>query len=198
MGMTDTPGGGIPGRRPATSRSSIVAVALELFARDGYDETSVDQIAVAAHISRRTLFRYFPGKAAIAWGEFDEQIDAMRRYLASVPPGTPMRDALTDGLVAFNTFPHSETEGHRGRMQLLLGVDELQAHSTLMYADWRSAIAQFVAHRRGESEGDLVPASTAHAALGVALTAYRLWVDEPGADQSRLHELLRSGMRILA
>lgn len=191
-------GHGIPGRRPATSRTSIVSVALELFSRHGYEDTSVDQIAERAGISRRTLFRYFPGKAAIAWGEFDDQIDGMRRHLAAIPAETPLREALADALVAFNTFPESETEVHRGRMRLLLTVDELRAHSTLMYADWRGAVAEFVADRRGESVGDLVPAATAHAALGIALSAYRLWVDEPGASQSRLHELLREGTGILA
>jgi mycofactocin system transcriptional regulator len=198
MGVTEMVGQGIPGRRPATSRTSIVTVALDLFSRHGYEDTSVDQIAEAASISRRTLFRYFPGKAAIAWGEFDDQIDEMRRYLARVPATTPLREALADALVAFNTFPDSETEVHRGRMRLLLTVDELRAHSALMYADWRRAVAEFVARRLGASVDDLVPAATAHAALGIALSAYRVWVDEPGADQTRLHELLRRGTLILA
>ena len=198
MGTTESADGRPPGRRPSTTRTSIVAVALELFDRQGYEGTSVDQIADAAHISRRTLFRYFPGKAAIAWGEFDDQIDAMRAYLARIPTQTPLRDALGDALTAFNTFPASETEVHRVRMRLLLTVDELQAHSTLMYADWRRAVAEFVAARRGESVHDLIPAATAHAALGIALSAYRLWVDHPGADQDLLHGLLRRGTRILA
>ena len=198
MGMTESVDSRTPGRRPSTTRASIVAVALDLFARQGYEGTSVDQIADAAHISRRTLFRYFPGKAAIAWGEFDDQIDDMRDYLARIPAQTPLREALADALTAFNTFPASETEVHRVRMRLLLTVDELQAHSTLMYADWRRAVAEFVAARRGESVDDLLPAATAHAALGIALSAYRLWVDTPGADPDRLHELLREGTRILA
>ena len=104
MGMTGMTSGRTPGRRPSTTRASIVDVALDLFARQGYDATSVDQIAEAAHISRRTLFRYFPGKAAIAWGEFDEQIDLMLGYLDGVPENTPLRDALADALIAFNTF----------------------------------------------------------------------------------------------
>lgn len=190
--------GRTPGRRPSTTRASIITVALDLFYRCGYESTSVDQIAEAAHISRRTLFRYFPGKAAIAWGEFDEQIHLMLDYLDQVPDSTPLRDALADALVEFNTFPDSQTEVHRIRMRLLLGVDELQAHSTLVYADWRRAVAGFVAHRRGETVDDLMPSATAHAALGIALSAYRLWVTEPGADQSRLHDLLREGTLILA
>lgn len=198
MEMSDQREARTPGRRPSTTRASIVDVALDLFERCGYESTSVDQIAEAAHISRRTLFRYFPGKAAIAWGEFDEQIHLMLDYLDAVPDEVPLRDALADALVEFNTFPDSQTDVHRTRMRLLLEVDELQAHSTLVYADWRRAVAGFVAHRRGDSVNDLIPASVAHAALGIALSAYRLWVHEPDADQSRLHELLRAGTQILA
>lgn len=198
MDIPERAEGRSPGRRPSTTRASIVDVALDLFARQGYEGTSVDQIADAAHISRRTLFRYFPGKAAIAWGEFDDQIDTMRLYLSGIREETPLRDALADALAAFNTFPASETEVHRLRMRLLLNVDELQAHSTLMYADWRLAVAEFVAARRGEAVDDLMPAATAHAALGIALSAYRRWVDTPGAGQDRLHELLRQGTQILA
>lgn len=198
MGINELAESRSPGRRPSTTRASIVAVALDLFTRNGYASTSVDQVAEAAHISRRTLFRYFPGKAAIAWGEFDVQIDAMRQSLSRIPDSTPLRDALADALVEFNTFPDSETPVHRQRMQLLLGVDELQAHSTLMYSGWRGAVAEFVADRRSENPDDLIPAATAHAALGVALSAYRIWVDDSGADQSRLHALLREGTRILA
>lgn len=198
MELSDQRGARTPGRRPSTTRASIVDVALDLFERCGYESTSVDQIAEAAHISRRTLFRYFPGKAAIAWGEFDEQIHLMLDYLDAVPDEVPLRDALADALVEFNTFPDSQTDVHRTRMRLLLEVDELQAHSTLVYADWRRAVAGFVAHRRSESVDDLTPASTAHAALGIALSAYRLWVHDPDADQSRLHELLREGTQILA
>ena len=66
--------------------------------RRGYDHTHIDQIAEAAHISRRTLFRYFPGKAAIAWGEFDIQIESMRRQLAEIPATTPLaRSASPSG-----------------------------------------------------------------------------------------------------
>lgn len=189
---------GVPGRRPATSRDEIVTAAMALFTRDGYEATSVEQIAEAAHISRRTLFRYFPGKADIPWGDFGAQLEGMRRRLAAIPVEQPVPEALADALVAFNTFPDTENDVHRERMRLLLGVDELNAHGTLKYADWRAAIAEWAAHRSGGSPRDLVPAALAQAALGIALSAYRVWIDEPGADQRRLHELLRAGTRILA
>ena len=46
------------GRRRSTTRHQIADVAIELFARRGFDEVSVDDVAEAAGIARRTLFRY--------------------------------------------------------------------------------------------------------------------------------------------
>ena len=186
------------GRRPSTSRSTISSAAMRLFREHGYADTSVDDIAGTVGISRRTLFRYFSTKAAIAWGEFDVEIARMQERLGGISPDVPLHEALVEALIDFNTFPESETDVHRERMRLLLDVEELQAHSMLMYNDWRVAIAGFVAARRNESAEDLIPSATGHAALGIALSAYRTWVDEEGAGQARLHQLLRLATAILA
>lgn len=187
-----------PGRRPSTSRRTIFTAAMTLFDEKGYAMTSVDDIAAEVGISRRTLFRYYPSKAAIAWGEFDVEMDKMRRLFTRIGDDATITEGLEKGLISFNTFPDAETAVHRERMRLLLDTEELQAHSMLMYSDWRLAIAGYVAARRGESPGDLIPSATGHAALGIALSAYRIWVDEEDADQARLHELLREGTAILA
>jgi len=48
-----------PGRPPGTSRGAVTRTALEMFAERGFEETTVDDIADALGVSRRTLFRYF-------------------------------------------------------------------------------------------------------------------------------------------
>src|SRR5437660_7051579 len=53
---------GVAGRPPATTRGDIEAVAFALFARNGFEETTVEEIAAAAGIGRRTFFRYFGSK----------------------------------------------------------------------------------------------------------------------------------------
>ncbi|WP_117434509.1 TetR family transcriptional regulator, partial [Acuticoccus kandeliae] len=70
-------GGGAPrraGRRPVTSRSEIEHIALEMFSDHGFEHTTVDDVAHAAGIGRRTFFRYFASKNDIAWGAFEEQL----------------------------------------------------------------------------------------------------------------------------
>jgi len=171
-----------------------------LFAEHGYAYTSVEDIASAAGISRRTLFRYYPNKAAIPWGEFADQIAVMRKHLEAIGDSVPLREAIGEALVFFNTFPDSESGVHRRRMRLLLTEPELQAHSMLMYSDWRGAIAEFVARRRGEELGDLIPSAVALTAQGIAISAYTAWLDLPSERgvPAELHRYLREASSILA
>ena len=143
----DEPARTPPGRRPITSRAQISALAIRLFTTQGFEDTSVDDIAEAAGIARRTLFRYYSSKNEIPWGEFDDHLLELRTLLAGIPPETPMAQALVDALVSFNRVPAEELDNHRRRMSLLLGVPALQAHSMIVYADWRQVIAEAASQR---------------------------------------------------
>jgi TetR/AcrR family transcriptional regulator, regulator of mycofactocin system len=168
------------GRRRSTTRDQITDVAIELFAGRGFDEVSVDDVAEAAGIARRTLFRYYPSKNAIPWGDFDAHLQHLRELLAAVDPAVPTERALRGALLSFNTFDESEIPRHRLRMQVILRSTELQAYSLTMYAGWRSVIAEFVATRCGSKPGDLAPQTVAWSMLAVALSAYEHWL----ADES--------------
>src|SRR5437660_843509 len=80
------------GRPPATTREDIERVAFSLFADHGFDETTVDDIATAAGIGRRTFFRYFASKNDVVWGAFDAGLDHFRAVLDAVDPDQPWRD----------------------------------------------------------------------------------------------------------
>jgi TetR/AcrR family transcriptional regulator, regulator of mycofactocin system len=168
------------GRRRSTTRHQITDVAIELFAVRGFDEVSVDDVAEAAGIARRTLFRYYPSKNAIPWGDFDAHLQHLRELLAAVDPTVSTERALRDALLSFNTFDELEIPRHRLRMQVILRTTELQAYSLTMYAGWRDVIAEFVATRSGTKPADLVPQTVAWSMLGVALAAYEHWL----ADES--------------
>ena len=168
------------GRPPATDHAAIERAAFTLFAERGFDATTIDDIATAAGIGRRTLFRYYPSKNAIPWGDFDAHLQHLRELLAAVDPAVPTEKALRGALLSFNTFDESEIPRHRLRMQVILRSTELQAYSLTMYAGWRSVIAEFVATRCGSKPGGLVPQTVAWSMLGVALSAYEHWL----ADES--------------
>lgn len=171
-----------PGRQPSTTVAQLSHVGLELFIEHGFDKTTVDEIAAAAGIGRRTFFRYFASKNDLPWGEFDGLIERMREHLASIPAEVPLLDAIRAAVIEFNRFPEHEVPYHRRRMNLLLNVPSLVAHSTLRYAAWRDAVAEFAAKRLGQSADALQPQAIAWAFLAVSLAAYEEWLKHEGQD----------------
>ena len=157
-------------------------MAMRLFSEHGFDATTVDDIAVAAGIGRRTFFRYFGSKNDVVWGRFAEGLVDFRATLEATPADVPLDDALRRAIVAFNALPAEQVPVHRQRMTLILTVSSLQAHSTLMYAEWRQVVADFVAGRLGLSTDDLLPRFAGHAMLGAAVAAYEQWLANGGAD----------------
>jgi mycofactocin system transcriptional regulator len=167
------------GRRRSTTPQHIAEVALGLFADRGFSQVSVDDVAHAAGIARRTVFRYYASKNAIPWGDFDAHLHHLRNLLDHVALDVPLGEALRTALLTFNTFDESETVRHRQRMRVILQTPELQAYSMTMYAGWREVIAIFVAHRTGGRTGDLRPQTVAWMMLAVALSAYEHWLEDP-------------------
>jgi mycofactocin system transcriptional regulator len=182
-------------RRRATSVAELSHVGLQLFIERGFDETTVDDIAAAAGIGRRTFFRYFASKNDLPWGDFDELVERMRAALAAVPDSEPLYQTLTQAVLDFNSYPASELGYHRERMQLLMTVPSLVAHSTLRYESWREVIAEFAARRLGEPVGSLRPRMLGWVYLAASLGAYEQWLAEPGSD---LLDVLGSALEILS
>jgi TetR/AcrR family transcriptional regulator, regulator of mycofactocin system len=164
------------GRRRSTTRSRIADIAIDLFAARGFDAVSVDDVAQAAGISRRTLFRYYASKNAILWGDFDAHLAHLGELLDGIDPAVPLAVALRAVLLEFNTFDQAEAARHRDRMRVILETAELQAYSMTMYAGWREVIAQFIATRWGVKTTDLGPQTITWTMLGAALSAYEHWL----------------------
>lgn len=175
-----------PGRPAVTSRGGLEFVAIELFAEKGFDATTVDDIAEAAGIGRRTFFRYFASKNDAVWGDFDHALDDLRQRLDAVPEDVPLVQGLHDAVLAFNRLDPEEVPQHRKRMSLILRVPALQAHSTLRYAGWRSVVATYAARRLGCDADDFAPQLLAHSALACAVAAYDRWLEVPGSDLEAL------------
>jgi TetR/AcrR family transcriptional regulator, regulator of mycofactocin system len=166
------------GRRRSTTPEHITDVALELFTARGFAEVSVDDVAHAAGIARRTLFRYYASKNAILWGDFGAHLAHLQELLDNVDPRVAMGEALRAALLAFNMFDECETVRHRQRMRVILETAELQAYSMTMYAGWREVMAGFIAARLGLKTTDPIPQTVAWTMLGVALSAYEQWLSD--------------------
>jgi AcrR family transcriptional regulator len=80
------------GRPHASSREVLTDAACELFLEQGYEATTVSEIARRAGVSRSSFFNYFDGKSATLWVVLDEQIDALLRQLKD--PESTLAEAL--------------------------------------------------------------------------------------------------------
>lgn len=76
------------------TRARIADAALELFATQGYAETTIDQIAAAANVGRRTIFRHFTTKEAILFDHLVVRRDVALQLLRERPPAEPPLVAL--------------------------------------------------------------------------------------------------------
>jgi mycofactocin system transcriptional regulator len=170
------------GRPPVTSRVELEQIALDLFIRNGFVETTLDDIAAAAGIARRTFFGYFSSKNDVVWGDFDALLRGMEDWLAEGGDDVPLLDALTDAVVRFNALAPVAVPAHRQRMALILHVPALQAHSTLRYADWRGVVARFAARRLDQGVDAPLPQLIGHLALGSAVAAYEQWLADETSD----------------
>src|SRR6478609_9627585 len=90
------------GRIPSTSKDELGRIGLGLFIEHGFDNVTVDDIAVAAGIGRRTFFRYFPSKNDVVWGDFDALLGGMERWLAGVSDDVALLPAIRGAVVRFN------------------------------------------------------------------------------------------------
>jgi len=81
-------------RKAGATRARIAAAALELFASQGFAETTIDQIAAAAGVARRTIFRHFATKEAILFDHLVVRRDAAVEMLRERPPAEPVLVSL--------------------------------------------------------------------------------------------------------
>lgn len=91
---------GLRERKKAMARLALEDAALELFTSKGFDHTTVDEIADACNVSRRTFFRYFASKEDIFSGGKDTHDSEMFDLIASRPADEPALESLRATLLA--------------------------------------------------------------------------------------------------
>src|SRR5882672_9333164 len=80
--------------KKARTRDDLVQAALGLFSKQGFDATTVEDIAAAARVSPRTFFRYFANKEEVLFHHKDEDLASLQAALSARPPGESALQAL--------------------------------------------------------------------------------------------------------
>ncbi|MBT0772505.1 mycofactocin system transcriptional regulator [Kineosporia sp. J2-2] len=170
------------GRPRATSRRTLERIALELFSEQGFEATTVEQIADRAGVSRRTFFRYFDTKADVLWSEFDAEVETLHELLAQAPADQPLTEAIRQAVLTANHYGVDDIAGLHTRMSVVAHVPALNAASTAHYDNWAGALAEFAARRLGLRPDDLIPQAIGFSALGVCRAAFDQWVARRDGD----------------
>jgi TetR/AcrR family transcriptional regulator, regulator of mycofactocin system len=174
--------GGRRGRPPGTSARELEVISLRLFSEQGFEDTTVERIAAAAGVSRRTFFRYFDSKADVLWHAFDGEVRALRAAFAAVPPHLPPMAAIRQVVVGVNRYRAEDVPELRTRMNLIGSVPALSASAAQHYDAWERAVSEFAASRLGQPADSLYPLAIGRATLAVCRSAYDRWAERADAD----------------
>jgi AcrR family transcriptional regulator len=165
---------GLRERKKQKTRWAIQEHALRLFAQQGYDATTVEQIAAAAEISPSTFFRYFKTKEdVVLQDEYDPMLIALvERQPADQPPIEALRRALRE---AFGAMSAEEKEQILARTRLQMSVPALRARMYEQLTANMRMIAEIMAKRVGRQPDDTAVQVFAGACLGVMLAVLFAW-----------------------
>jgi mycofactocin system transcriptional regulator len=170
------------GRPPGTSARELEVIALRLFGERGFDDTTVEDIAREAGVSRRTFFRYFDTKADVLWHAFDAEVATLRAAFAAGRAEEPLLDAIRIAVVSVNHYTATDVPELRARMKLIGTVPALQASAATHYDAWERAVIDYAAGRLGQPPEALLPLAIGRATLAVCRAAYECWVEHADED----------------
>src|SRR5215467_9711484 len=173
------PGAARPGlreRKKARTRAAIREHALRLFREQGYDATTVEQIAEAAEVSPSTFFRYFPTKEDVVLQD-DMDLLWMGIFRAQPPGLSPIAAMRAAVRSAFASLGAAELAQLREAMDLAMAVPAVRARMLEEFDRTAQIIAAAVAERSGRAAADFEVRALAGAVVGVAMAA---WFDQPG------------------
>ena len=178
--MTGIPGasqpsaGGLRERKKARTRAAIREHALRLFRENGYQRTTVEQIAEAAEVSPSTFFRYFPTKEDLVLrDDMDTRmIEAFERQPSDLSPLSAVRAAVRE---MFGSYTQADLDTLGETTALTLTVPEVRARAMDEFARTIGVIAEALAKRSGRPADDLAVRTTAGAIIGVMMSLTMPW-----------------------
>ncbi|MEW9547595.1 TetR family transcriptional regulator [Nonomuraea sp. NPDC050783] len=174
---------GLRERKKEKTRLAILDAALDLFLEQGYESTTVEQIAGAVDISPRTFFRYFTSKDHLVLWFHDHGEETMLETLASRPPDEPPFTALMHALRAVLADVREGTPQEHARfLKLRRILDEnprLIGQSVARGTATERRLAEVVAARRGASADD---DQLSHLIVAFAMSTLRVGFECPRRD----------------
>jgi AcrR family transcriptional regulator len=172
---------GLRERKKRETREAIVAAAFALFRAKGFEATSVDAIAEAAHVSTRTFFRYFPTKEDVVFLDQAEENEAFARELALERPGERDVDRVARAALAVARVAERNRPWFAEVYALFGATPSLVARSMQMQLEAEGRIAAALLARGRKDARRAARARLLAACAVAALRASHVqWIEQGG------------------
>ncbi len=184
-----TPPSGLRALKQQRTRAAIQAAGLRLFAEQGYERTTCEQIAVAAEISPATFYRYFPTKEDVVLvDDYDQLLVTLTRSRpADEAPIRAVRRALA---AALGTLDDSDLQTVRERLQLVLSAPALRARRSEQTRATEAVLAHELAPRMGAAPADIEVRAVAAAIVAGLVVGVEHWAQAGGSLAAHIDQAL--------
>ncbi len=170
---------GLRERKKRERRRRIEDVAMELFALQGFDATTIDQIAAAADIAPRTFFSYFDTKDDVVLADYANRLGRILHELDQRPTDEPAWSALQRSFAAVASDYAAEADRLAQRFAIMAATPSVQARSLQLQAGWEHTLTAHLATRLAAASGDPVPRLLAATSVAVMRASLHHWLTTP-------------------
>jgi AcrR family transcriptional regulator len=190
----DGPRPGLRERKKIKTREAIRTATYALIREQGYDATTIEQIAERAEVSPSTVFRYFPTKEDIVLT--DEYDPLMAEELRARPAGESWMDSLRHVIrKAIEAMAEDDPEVIRIRAHLGVQVPAVRARMVESMSETGRLLRTVLAERTGLDPDDLQVRVYATSLVGGLMEVYLYWAERGFEDD--LLDLVARGLDVL-
>ena len=185
---------GLRERKKLKTRRAIRAAAFRRFAEQGYEATTVDQIAADAEVSPSTFFRYFPTKEDLVIS--DDYDPLMEAAFRARPRDEPLVESIRQAMIEpLSRILAAERDDVLLRMKLYREVPAIRARALVGQQESATMMCGLLAERTGESADSLRLRAVVSAILAASGEAVLYWSERGGEDD--MAEVLSSAISAL-
>lgn len=167
---------GLRERNRRERRRRLEDVALDLFEREGFDRTTIEQIAAEAELAPRTFFSYFATKDDLVLADYTDRLRRILEELDRRPAAEPAWEALRSSFATVADDYEAEESRIRRRFTIMATSPSVAARSLQLQAGWEQALADALTRRLEADPGDPMPRLLAATALAVMRASLQHWL----------------------
>jgi AcrR family transcriptional regulator len=189
--------------RRRSTHEALRQAALKSFARKGFANVTVTELAAEAGVTERTFFRHFPTKESVLFQDYETQLEWLAEALAGRPASESLFDAVLASVAAFPHDLEVVRQAATARTELI-SAERIAGHLRVVQSSFATVLTDFIKARNPDVPSIELSAEVAGSALAAALVvAVEHWGHngcngDLGELVAASLDLVRSGLAALA